>query len=446
MARTTQPRPRKPYTPVAFVDVHCWGRHVGRVAPHPTTGAFTFAYHPDWVASGVELAPTHMPLRAEPYEFSRLPQDTYYGLPPLLADALPDRFGNALVNAWMAEQGLTGSEVTPLDRLAYAGTRAMGALVFEPPASGIQEEPSIIQIADLVLAARATVNGSTATDASTHDALQHLIQVGTSAGGARAKAVILYNRATGQVRSGHAPHQPGYDAYLLKLDGVSTSGMDGRVDRLGATAQYGRIEYAYHLMALDAGVDMAPSELLPEGPRAHFLTQRFDRGHNGERHHMITLCALAHLDFNQAGAHSYDQYLQTVRALGLGPDALAQAYRRMVFNVYGVNRDDHTKNLAFLRRENSGWELSPAYDVTHAYNPSGHWTATHQMRVNGKVEHITVADLHAVGDRHDVPAYRRIVREIADAVTRWPAHAARAGVDADATETISDVLTQFRPA
>lgn len=433
------------YESVPYLEVHAWGRRVGVVAPDPNTGFYAFAYDPDWVAGGFELAPLHMPLRPRPYQFRNLSPETYFKLPPLLADALPDRFGNALVDAWMAEQGVLRDAVTPLDRLAYAGTRAMGALTFVPPAVKDDASPTIIQVADLVLAARATVHGSDRTDEDLKQALHQLIQVGTSAGGARAKAVIAYNRATGQIRSGHALHQDGYRGYLLKLDGVSASGLDGRVDSLGGSAPYGRIEYAYHLMAREAGVTMTPTELLLEGPRAHFLTERFDRGEKGERHHVITLCALDHLDFNQPAAATYDQYLHVVHALGLGADELAQAYRRMVFNVYAVNRDDHTKNLAFLRREGAGWELAPAYDVTFAHNPDGAWTRAHQMRVNGKVDGITLKDLYAVGDRHDVPGYRRIVTEVAAAVREWPRHGAEAGVPEDEVAKITRHHVDFRP-
>lgn len=434
------------YQPARVVEVHAWGRLVGAVARDPEAGFYAFAYHPAWVDSGVELAPSHMPLRTQPYQFRDLPEQTFYRLPALLADALPDRFGSRLVDAWMAEQGIDRNEVTALDRLAYAGARAMGALTFAPPAGVAQEPTSILQVADLVLAARASVHGTTDTDENTQEALRQLIQVGTSAGGARAKAVIAYNRATGQIRSGHGPHLPGYRDFLLKLDGVSSFGLDGRVDSLGEATPYGRVEYAYHLMATEAGVSMAPSELLLEGPRAHFLTERFDRGEHGERHHVITLCALEHLDFNQPGAATYDQYLQAVTRLGLGPEALAQAYRRMAFNVWAVNRDDHTKNLAFLRRADSGWELAPAYDVTHAYNPDGVWTRSHQMRVNGRVDGITLADLYAVAERHDVPGYRRLTAEVAAAVDRWPDHARRAGIPDDVSERIAERHAQFRPA
>ncbi|MGH9110034.1 MAG: type II toxin-antitoxin system HipA family toxin, partial [Acidimicrobiales bacterium] len=352
------------YRPVDVVEVLAWGRRVGAVALDPATGWYAFAYTPDWITNGPELAPLRMPRRPEPYEFPDLDPATFHRLPPLLADSLPDAFGNALVEAWMAEHGIPAGDVTPLDRLAYAADRAMGALEFRPPARDHgYEPPTAVQLADLVLAARLTVRGELAGDEAAHDALAQLIGVGTSAGGARAKAVVAFNPVTFQIRSAYAPPSDGFEQWLIKLDGVSATGLDGYGDRLGDAAPYGRIEYAYSEMARAAGIDMAPCQLLAEGPRRHFMTRRFDRGSGGERHHVISLCALAHLDYNLVRTHSYDQYLQAVTALGLEPGALQQAYRRMVFNVMAVNRDDHTKNVAFLRRRAGGWELAPAFDV-----------------------------------------------------------------------------------
>jgi serine/threonine-protein kinase HipA len=434
------------YEPVPAIEVYAWGHWVGRIALDEATGFYAFGYTPEWIARGVELAPFHMPVRSDPYEFPQLSQETFYRLPAVFADALPDKFGNALVDAWMSENGVSRDEVTPLDRLAYAANRAMGALTFEPPTGPPVDGPAIIQLADLVLAARKTVHGDASTDDGLNDALKQLIQVGTSAGGARAKAVILFNKETSQLRSGHADHEDGFADYLLKLDGVANFGMDGRVDDLGRSAPYGRIEYAYYRMATDAGIAMEHSELLPEGPRTHFLTRRFDRGPNGERHHLISLCALDHLDFNLNGAHSYDQYLDAVRRLGLGPDDMAQAFRRMVFNVVAVNRDDHTKNLAFLLREGGSWELAPAFDVTHSHNVRGGWTQKHQMRVNGKVENITREDLHAVGDRQDVPAYKSVVNEVVETVKAWNRHAEEAGVPERETNRIRADIDTYWPA
>jgi serine/threonine-protein kinase HipA len=436
------------YEPSEVIEVLAWNRRVGAVALDPTTGWYAFAYDPTWVESGIELAPLHMPLRLEPYEFPELRPETFHRLPALLADALPDAFGNALVNAWLAEQGVPQSRITPLDRLAYAADRAIGALEFRPPARDTTDNlPTAVQLADLVVAARRTVRGEFASDDTTNTALQQLIQVGTSAGGARAKAVVAFNPDTFQVHSAYSdPAADGFEQWMIKLDGVSATGMDGHGDRLGESAPYGRIEYAYSRMAAAAGIDMAPCRLLAEGPRRHFMTKRFDRGPGGERIHMISLCALAHLDYNLVGTHSYDQYLQTVDALDLGAEARRQAYRRMVFNVMAVNRDDHTKNFAFLRHEHGAWELAPAYDVTHAYRPDSEWTSRQCMAVNGRFEGITKADLYAVGERVQVPGYRHVVAEVRDAVAEWVRFAAEAEVNERVAADIGSDIERFQPA
>jgi len=434
------------YRPADVVEVLAWGQRVGAVALDPATNVYAFEYDPAWVQAGVELAPLHTPLRPGVFEYPELSAATFHRLPAMLADALPDAFGNALVNRWMAEQGVPAERITPLDRLAYAADRAMGALQFRPPAHDASAPPpTAVHLADLVVAARRTVRGEFDTDATAHDALQQLIQVGTSAGGARAKAVVAYNPHTSQVRSAYGQHADGFEHWLIKLDGVSSGGMDGREDRLGDSAPYGRIEFAYSQMAHAAGIEMEECRLLAEGPRRHFMTKRFDRGPEGERHHVISLCALAHLDFNMVGAHSYDQYLATARALGLDIDALQQAYRRMVFNVVAVNRDDHTKNFAFLRRQHSGWQLAPAYDVTHAYHPQSKWTSRHLLSVNGRFNDIGLDDLHAVGERHQVKAYKRVVREVVAAVDQWREVAAGADVPAEAIAAVWADIQQFRP-
>ena len=437
------------YRPVDLIEVWAWGQRVGAVAEDPSTGRYVFAYAPEWIASGVELSPLTMPVRRDPYDIAMWPTlepASFHGLVPLLADALPDAFGNALVNAWMAEHDVPVERITPLDRLAYAADHALGALEFRPPATDKTAEPiASVALADLVLAARLTVSGELADAASAHAAIQQLIQVGSSAGGARAKAVVAFNPASYQIHSAFAPLEPGFEHWIIKLDGVSDTGMDGHGDGLGTSAPYGRIEYAYSLMARAAGLEMASSLLLSEGPRRHFMTRRFDREPDGSRRHLISLGAMAHLDHRQVGVHSYDQYLQSVRALELGPDALAEAYRRMVFNVAAVNRDDHVKNFAFLRGRDTGWSLAPAFDVTHTYNPSSPWTSRHNLRVNGKVEGITLADLRLVGDRQDVPGHRRIVREVLAALENWPRYADEAELGGDVVDAIAGDLERFRP-
>ncbi|MEZ5274686.1 MAG: type II toxin-antitoxin system HipA family toxin [Ilumatobacteraceae bacterium] len=434
------------YQPVDVIEVFVWGHQVGAVARNPATGQYAFEYTPDWIRSGVELAPLHMPLARTVYEFPGLADATYHRLPPLLADALPDAFGNALVDRWMAEQGIEPAHITPLDRLAYAADRGMGALEFRPRPRGrcrashgrAARRPRARRPPDR--ARRSRRRRPRPRRAGAVDPGGHQRRRGKGQGGGGVQPGHL----AGALPYGPAPE--GFEHWLIKLDGVGARGLDGRTDRLGDSAPYCRVEYAYSQMAAAAGVAMAECRLLAEGPRRHFMTRRFDRGPGGAKHHLLTLCGMAHLDFNMVGAHSYDQYLQTVRALGLAGDALQQAYRRMVFNVMAVNHDDHTKNVAFLRREGAGWELAPAYDITHAYRPGSVWTERHLMSVNGRFDGTSLADLYAVGERHGVPGYRRVVREVRAAVDDWPSFAADADVPAEATATIEADIAAFRPS
>jgi serine/threonine-protein kinase HipA len=358
----------------------------------------------------------------------------------MLADALPDRFGNALVTAKLAEEGVSPDQITALDRLAYSADRGMGALEFFPPADAPAQHTTALQLADLVVAARSALQGEFTGDDVAHEALTQLIQVGTSAGGARAKAVICFNPDTGQVRSGQLAAPEGYEHWLLKLDGVEPG------DRFGPARGFGRIEYAYSLMAGAAGLHMEPCRLLIENERAHFMTRRFDRRSDGTKTHAQTLCALDHLDFNLADTHSYAQYLNVIDRLGLGPDALEQGFRRIVFNVAAANRDDHTKNLSFCCDETGTWTLAPAYDVNHAHNPEGQWTQRHQMSVNGKFEGITRADLLELADRFVVPAPQLVLSEVVAAIDRWPTYAEEAEVAPDDTVRVWTDLAAFRPA
>jgi serine/threonine-protein kinase HipA len=428
------------YSPTTVIEVSAWGRLVGAVALDPQTGVYAFEYDRSWLDDGVELSPLHLPRRTGVFEFPELRRETFRGLPAMLADALPDRFGNALVNAWMAEQGIDLTSITPLDRLAYASDRALGALTFAPPLGPPTTPVSLVQVADLVTAARAELHG-TLDEAGVHDALAQLITVGSSAGGARAKAVIAYNPETDQMRSGqlHAPE--GFEHWILKLDGVGDPALGG--DPLSASQPFCRIEYAYYLMATRAGVEMSESRLLPEGPRAHFMTKRFDRGPGDERLHAQSLCALAHLDYSLVRTHSYSSYFLTADALGLGSEVRQQLLRRVALNVMAVNRDDHTKNFAFLLPDRGAWRLAPAFDVTHA-NWTGAWTAAHQMSVNGKFVDIAMDDLRALGDLHGVPGIETALREVADAVRAWPEAAAEAGLDDPTTERIAaDIAVHF---
>jgi serine/threonine-protein kinase HipA len=437
------------YQQVDLIEVHMGDLLVGAVAPDPSTGRYVFAYSREWIAGGVELSPLHMPLRAEPYELAMWPDltvESYKGLPPLLADSLPDAFGNALVNSWMAEHGVIASEITTLDRLGYVADRAMGALEFRPPARDDQNEtPSAIQLADLVVAARRTVRGELANSEDAYAALQQLIEVGSSAGGARPKALVAFHPTDYRIHSPFSPLEPGFEHWLIKLDGVGSTGMDGHGDGLGESAPYGRIEYAYYLMAKAAGITMSECRTLAEGPRRHFLTRRFDRGVGGERIHMLSLSAMANLDHRAVGAHSYDQYLATVMALNLSLEELHQAFRRVVFNVMAVNRDDHTKNFSFLLNPSTGWALAPAFDITHAFRRDSQWTSRHNMSVNGKTDAISVADLEAVGERQAVPGYRRAIREVRAAVDGWQNFANAAEVDEASAQAIAIDMEELRP-
>jgi len=423
------------YYPVDAVEVSIWGQRVGAVALDPALGYYVFEYYPEFAARGIELAPGQMPSRGGPYAFPQLPAATFHRLPAMLADALPDDFGNALIDAWLARQGIRRADITALDRLAYMASRGMGALEFRPGRGPRHRTSSVVELSDLVGGARSMLSGEFAGDRETEAALQSLIQVGTSAGGARAKAVIAWNRETGAIRSGQLPASAGFEYWLIKLDGV---GLD---TELGAGGQYGRIEYGYHLMAKASGIDMTECMLLEENGRAHFMTKRFDRTDDGTKVHSLTLCGIAHLDFRQRGTHDYAQYFQTIDELDLGADAREQAFRRMVFNVLARNCDDHTKNLSFVLEDaNSPWALSPAYDVTYAYNPNGEWTYQHLMSVNGAFAGITMDDLLAVADRHLVPRAKSVIADVQAAVARWPEFAGLAGVD-DATA--SDIRSTY---
>lgn len=415
--------------PVQVIEVRMWGAKMGAVALDPTLGVYAFAYDPKWKRKGVEAAPLTMPLSdsRSVFVFPALPKDTYLGLPAMLADALPDDFGNALIDAWMATQGVDKKSITVLDRLAYMGQRGMGALEFKPARGSHKESATPIAMKELVEEARRLVQGTFAVDHESKAALANIIKVGTSAGGARAKAVIAWNPKTDEVRSGQFDAAPGFEHWLLKFDGV------GKDRELGTGEGYGRIEYAYSQMAKTAGIQMSPCRLLEENGRAHFMTKRFDRHvtPSGETHkyHVQTLCAMNHLDFRQRGTHAYAQLFLAINQLGLGDNALSEAFRRMAFNVMARNCDDHTKNFSFLLHEGRSWELAPAYDVTHAYNPSGEWTYQHLMSVNGKFQEITRDDLLADADRFSVRKPQEILGEVRAAIENWSAFALEAGME-----------------
>lgn len=418
-------RPAEPYQPVDRIEVHLWGHFVGAVALDPALGCYVFAYDRNFARLGIEPAPLQMPVddRERVFAFPALPVGTFHRLPAALADALPDDFGNALIDRWLAERGVGRDAITPLDRLAYVGRRAMGALEFKPRRGPAARKPTAIELGELVAVARQAISGQWSDDDETRAALRTILEVGTSAGGARAKAVVAWNPATQQMLSGQLDAPDGFEHWLLKFDGV------GKDRELGSPQDYGRIEYAYHRMARQAGITMSDCRLLEENGRAHFMTRRFDRDGPSGRHHVQTLCAMNHLDFRRKGTNSYAQLFLTILELGLPREDLVEAFRRMVLNVLARNCDDHTKNVAFVLRAGDRWRLAPAYDVTFAHNPTGEWTHQHLMAVNGRFRDLTRRDLLAEADRFGIGEGKAIVGEVSAAVAQWPTHARTAGVD-----------------
>lgn len=422
-----------------IAEVQLWGRTIGAVSLEPGREVAAFQYAPDFVRSGIELAPLAMPLSDRVYEFPALPRTSFHGLPGLLADSLPDRFGHALIDAWLATQGRTPESFDAVERLCYVGARGMGALEFKPTLgprprkATIVEIDALVRLAGEVLTHRSNLQGHF-HETGREQALRDILSVGTSAGGARAKAVIAWNRTTNEVRSGQVTAGDGFEYWLLKFDGVA-----GNMDKeLEDPKGYGAIEFAYHLMAQAAGITMTECRLLEENGRRHFMTRRFDRPDGGGKLHMQSLGALAHFDFNQAGAYAYEQALLTIRQLALPMAAVEQQFRRMVFNIVARNQDDHVKNIAFLMNRQGEWSLAPAFDVTYSYNPSGSWTATHQMTLNGKRDDFTREDFvvcakSAVMKRGRAEA---IIEEVQAAVQRWPEFAAAAQLSDEWRERI----------
>lgn len=415
-----------------IAEVRLWGRRIAAVSLEEGSDVAAFQYDPEFASSGIEVSPIVMPLAPRIYLFPSLPRAAFHGLPGLLADSLPDKFGNALIDAWLATQGRTPASFNAVERLCYTGTRGMGALEFAPVTGPRPRRSTRIQVdllvalASEILSHRSAARGSF-TPQRRKAALQEILRVGTSAGGARAKAIIAWNPETHEVRSGQVPAADGFQYWLLKFDGVSGNRDKELEDPKGYTV----IEYAYSLMARAAGIEMADCRLLEEGGRRHFLTRRFDRTSDGGKIHMQSLAAIAHLDFNSAGTHSYEQAFGVIRRLQLPMSAIEQQFRRMAFNVIARNQDDHVKNIAFLMDQQGAWSLAPAFDVTYAYNPEGRWTRHHQMTLNGKQDGFTLADFRACAATAGLKRGRAevIIDEVRTAVQRWPDYAEQAAVN-----------------
>ena len=421
---------------VTLAYVYIWGHRVGVVMWNENTKSAVFEYDPAFERLGLNLSPLLMPLNPHrPYQFTTISEDTYMGLPGLLADALPDAYGKALLDRWLATIGRTFAN--PVERLCYQGKRSMGALEFEPAQDTFLEKDTKIEIDSLVEVAREALNQKAELDANLSqdrkEALLNIIKVGTSAGGQRAKAVIAFNEKTQEVRSGQIDAPEGYEHWLLKLDGVTNQ-------ELGDPKFYGLIEYAYYLMAKDVGIDMMPCRILPENGRSHFMTKRFDRNGGREKLHMQTLCGIAHYDYKMLRSYSYEQAFQVMRQMRLPYIQAEEMFRRMVFNVVARNQDDHTKNISFLMDKNGVWRLSPAYDISWSYNPKGEWTSQHQMSINNKWTDITMHDLLTVASTMNIKKPREIIEKTIDVVAHWPEYATQLEIPKETIEIINSTL------
>ncbi|MCP5140479.1 MAG: type II toxin-antitoxin system HipA family toxin [Chromatiales bacterium] len=424
-------------------EVRLWGRTIGAVALQEGEEVAAFEYDPAFAQSGIQVAPIAMPLSRQVYRFPELSRQTFLGLPGLLADSLPDRFGNALIDAWLASQGRQPASFNAVERLCYTGERGMGALEFAPSIGPKARQTNPIEIGKLVELASEVLTHrnklqASFTDAEKEHALRDILRVGTSAGGARAKAVIAWNPKTNEVRSGQVQAARGFEYWLLKFDGVS-----GNKDKeLEDPQGYGIIEYAYALMARECGIDISECRLFEENGRRHFMTRRFDRLASGEKLHMQSLCALAHYDFNLAGAYSYEQALLVMRQLQLPMQSIEQQFRRMAFNIVARNQDDHVKNIAFLMNKSGEWSLAPAFDVTYSFNPSGAWTASHQMTMNGKRDRFTMDDFNACARSASMKRGRAatIVAEVQATASKWRSFAEQAGLPEAVYEKIQRSL------
>ena len=422
---------------LAFINI--WGKRVGAVSWDSDRKLATIEFEEDFVDEKIDLSPIIMPLNeltrgVKIHSFANLSMQTFKGLPGLLADSLPDRYGNNLINEWLSIRGKSQEDFSIVERLCYIGKRGMGALEFEPSILGTEDKSVLIQLEELVDIAGQVLNKRKSMnlrlDNKYKNVVKEIIRVGTSAGGARAKAVIAVNDKTKKVRSGQVEAPKGFDHWILKFDGVAD-------EQLGETDGFGRIEYAYSKMAEAAGVNMTECRLLEENGRAHFMTRRFDRMSGNEKIHMQTLCAIAHFDYNDPDSYSYEQLFQIMRKMKLSYADAAQMYRRIVFNVAACNCDDHTKNISFLLKQNQQWRLSPAYDVIYSYNPHGLWTKRHQMSVNKKRENIDYMDLLAIANENNIKAPKEIIDRVLEAVSSWKKYAKESGVQREKINEIN---------
>ena len=423
----------------AFINI--WNKRIGAIHWNSESGFADFEFDPAFSQYGLDVSPLKMPIREASdniFSFRELAgSKTFKGLPGLLADVLPDRYGNELINTWLARVGRPSGSMNPVEMLCFIGKRGMGALEFEPVVPKSANQATIVEIGSLVDVAQQILTGRQSFQSQlSHDeqkSLSDILKIGTSAGGARAKAIVAWNAETGEVRSGQTDAPEGFTQWLLKFDGVDDS-------QFGATWGYGRVEMAYHLMAIDCGIEMTECRLIEENGRAHFMTRRFDRPSDNEKLHVQTFCGLIHYDFNDIYSYSYEQLFQTMRMLRLTYPEAEQMFRRMVFNVMAQNCDDHTKNFAFTMNQVGEWKLAPAYDICHAYRPGSSWVSQHALSINGKRQGISRDDLLEVGRQMNVKKAPAIISQISEVVERWREFAEQVKVESELRDAIGKTL------
>lgn len=435
-------------TKTAFVKI--WGETIGAVSWNDERGYASFEYDPEFVRLGWGLSPIMMPLDSDGRIFS-FPElklnplseiDTFKGLPGLLADVLPDRYGNQLINSWLAQNGRAPYSMNPVEQLCFIGTRGMGALEFEPSYDKPTKRTFEVEINALVEISSKMLDKrekfETNIEEDEHKAMMDILKIGTSAGGARPKAIIAYNEKTGVVKSGQTIAPKGFEHWIIKLDGVSDS-------QFGESKGYGRVEMAYYKLAIDCGINIMQSRLLEENGRSHFITKRFDREDGNVKFHVQTFCAMRHFDFNNISSYSYEQLFQTMRMLHLPYPQAEQMYRRMVFNVLAKNCDDHTKNFAFRLKQEGEWELAPAYDLCHAYRPNSNWVSQHCLSISGKRKGITRDDLLTFAKSMNIKKPDRILIQISETISNWNDYADETGVNSALRDSIKNTFVKIYP-
>ena len=432
---------------VDVAEVKIWGELAGAIRWDESNQLGYFQYDTKFIEKGWDLSPLKMPIAqgSRIYSFPELrkgrneTEDTFKGLPGMLSDALPDKYGNKLINAWLAQRGRSENGMNPVEKLCFIGTRGMGAIEFEPSQIKTGTHSFSLELDSLVEAAKKMLNERQAFTADLNKdeekAMMEILKIGTSAGGARPKAVIGYNPTTQEVRSGQGNVPKGFEHWLLKLDGVSGA-------QFGESSGWGRVEYAYYLMALDCGIEINECKLLEENGRAHFMTKRFDREQN-VKHHIQSFCGLQHYDFNDMYGYSYEQLFQTMRSLRLTYPEAEQMFRRMVFNVLATNYDDHTKNFSFMLKKGENWKLAPAYDLCFSFDPSNHWVNKQTLSVNGKRLGITKEDLMTLAKDNNIKKGSKIIEEINATIKSWNDYAERAQLRNDLKEKIKNNLNVF---